>query len=229
MTRFRGLLSDYSSGDYFCELLGAPVKDGAARDGAAEQCRAEVVVKWLERTSLAQLQKRAKQSERELYNLGITFTVYSQAEVIDRILPFDMIPHILTAQDWRQIETGVSQRIVAINHFLQDIYGKGLILRDGIVPKDLVLGNANYRLEMRDVKVRHGTYMHIGGIDIVRDQAGDFCVLEDNRRTPSGVSYVIENRHLMQRTFPDLLDGVGVRGVHASRRPYGRIRRAGGL
>ena len=118
---------------------------------------------------------------------------------------------------------------MAINHFLQDIYGKGLILRDGIVPKDLVLGNANYRLEMRDVKVRHGTYVHIGGIDIVRDQAGDFCVLEDNRRTPSGVSYVIENRHLMQRTFPDLLDGVGVRGVHASRRPYGRIRRAGGL
>lgn len=132
-----------------------------------------------------------------MYNLGITFTVYSQAEVIDRTLPFDMIPRILTAQDWRQIETGVSQRIVAINHFLQDIYGKGLILRDGIVPKDLVLGNANYRLEMRDVKVRHGTYVHIGGIDIVRDQAGDFCVLEDNCRTPAGVSYVIENRHLM--------------------------------
>ena len=74
-----------------------------------------------------------------MYNLGITFTVYSQAEVIDRILPFDMIPRILTAQDWRQIETGVSQRIVAINHFLQDIYGKRLILRDGIVPKDLVI------------------------------------------------------------------------------------------
>ena len=120
-------------------------------------------------------------------------------------------------------DAGVTQRIQAINLFLGDVYGKGLILKDGVVPRDLVEGNANYRKEMRQVKVRHGTYVHIGGIDIVRDQAGEFCVLEDNCRTPSGVSYVIENRHLMQRTFPDLLDGVGVRSVSN----YGnRLRRA---
>jgi uncharacterized circularly permuted ATP-grasp superfamily protein len=128
-------------------------------------------------------------------------------------LPFDVIPRILTAKDGRIIAAGVGQRIQAINFFLGDICGKCLILKDGLVPRDLVEGNANYRPEMAEVKVRHGTYVHVGGIDIVRDQAGEFRVLEDNCRTPSGVSYVIENRHLMQRTFPNLMDGIGVRSA----------------
>ena len=100
-----------------------------------------------------------------------------------------------------------------MNLFLHDVYHGKKILKDGIVPRDLVEGNANYRPEMRGVRVRHGTYVHICGIDIVRDEAGKFCVLEDNGRNPSGVSYVVENRHLMQRAFPDLLDGAAVREV----------------
>ncbi len=204
MKRNGGLLAGYKRGEFYCEILGG--RNMPASHNA-------LVRKRLGKLPLALLRKRSRDSERELYNLGITFTVYEKAGAIDRILPFDVIPRVLSAEDWSVLDAGVKQRVKTINLFLADIYGKALVLKNGVVPKDLVLGNANYRPAMRQVKPRHGTYVHIAGIDVVRDQDGRFRVLEDNCRTPSGVSYVIENRHLMQRSFPDLMDGVGVRPV----------------
>jgi len=200
----RSVLTGYNPGKFFCEMMGS-----AARP--ADHTKA--IRARLGKMSLAELRRRAQDSERELYNLGITFTVYSQAQAIDRILPFDVIPRVLSREDWATIEAGVKQRVAALNLFLDDIYHKGRILKDGVVPRELVLGHSAYRREMRDIKLRHGTYVHICGIDVVRDETGTFRVLEDNARTPSGVSYVVENRHLMQRAFPDLMDQVRVRPV----------------
>jgi uncharacterized circularly permuted ATP-grasp superfamily protein len=201
--------ASYDQGAYFCEL-GA---DRPGDPGAAAHVRRSIAA-----IGLDALRARAAAAENDLINLGVTFTVYSEAAAIDRILPFDCIPRILTAAEWRLIEAGVKQRVAALNLFLHDIYHDAKIVKDGVVPGDLVFENANYRPEMKDFPVRFGTYVHICGIDIVRDQAGEFCVLEDNARTPSGVSYVVENRHLMLRAFPDMMAGMRLRPVD----DYGR-------
>ena len=159
------------------------------------------------------LERRARDAERELFNLGITFTVYSDRDAIDRILPFDVIPRVLSRHDWSTIESGVRQRLRALNLFLHDIYHDAHVLRDNVIPTELVKGNEHYRPEMCDFDLPHGTYIHICGTDIVRNANGEFCVLEDNGRTPSGVSYVVENRHLMMRAFPDLADGIAIANV----------------
>ena len=200
---------DYDHAPYFCELASDRAGDAGAR--AAVRTRIGAI-------GLDALRARAAAAENDLINLGITFTVYSDAEAIDRILPFDCIPRILTAAEWRVLESGVRQRVAALNLFLHDIYHERRIIRDRVIPEDLVLGNPNYRPEMVDFPVRFGTYVHICGTDIVRDTFGNFLVLEDNARTPSGVSYVVENRHLMARTFPDLMAGMRLRPVD----DYGR-------
>jgi len=189
----------YDPGPYFCELGSNRVGDA----GAGARIRSRIGALGLDA-----LRSRARAAETDLFNLGITFTVYSEANVIDRILPFDCIPRLITAAEWRHLEEGVRQRVAALNAFLDDIYHAQRILADRVVPADLVRGNPGYRPEMEDFPVRFGTYVHICGIDIVRDERGDFRVLEDNARTPSGVSYVIENRHLMLRAFPDLMAGM---------------------
>ena len=125
---------------------------------------------------------------------------------------------MITAHEWEVLEAGVKQRVAALNAFLHDIYHDRHIVKDGVVPGELVFGNSNYRAEMEGFAVRFNTYVHICGIDIVRNEAGEFRVLEDNARTPSGVSYVIENRHLMLRAFPDLMAGMRLRPVD----DYGR-------
>jgi len=139
--------------------------------------------------------------------------VYSERSAIDRILPFDLIPRVLTARDWGLIEAGIKQRVKALNLFLWDLYHDRHILKDGTLPADLVLQNKNFRPEMTDYNPPGGTYIHVAGTDIVRDAGGRFFVLEDNGRTPSGVSYVVENRHLMQRAFPDLMAGFSIEPV----------------
>src|SRR5271156_4844548 len=194
----------YNSGQYFCELAADRGDDG----GAIARLRAAICA-----IGLDALRARAASAENDLINLGITFTVYSEATAIDRILPFDCIPRVLTAAEWARIEAGGKQRVAALNAFLHDIYHARKIILDNVVPADLVFSNPNYRPEMEDFPVRFGTYVHICGIDIVRDQAGEFRVLEDNARTPSGVSYVVENRHVMLRTFPDLIAGMRLRPV----------------
>jgi uncharacterized circularly permuted ATP-grasp superfamily protein len=201
-----GLFAGYDCGGFFCEMLRRAGDSNPAID---------LIVERLGALSLEELRRRAEDAERELFNLGITFTVYSEKEAIDRILPFDLLPRVLTAGEWSVIERGVEQRVAAINLFLADVYDGQKILKDGIVPPPLVLGNANFRPEMMGFKVPGGVYAHVSGIDIVRDEAGTFMVLEDNARTPSGVSYVIENRHMMSRVLPDLMAGIRVRSVEA--------------
>ena len=203
----------YQPGHYFCELT-------VPREGDAG-VPAEVM-RRLGLIGLEALHARAAAAENDLFNLGITFTVYSDATAIDRILPFDCIPRIITASEWRCLDSGVRQRVAALNAFLHDIYHDRRIVADGIVPADLIFGNPNYRPEMEGFPVRFGTYVNICGIDIVRNETGGFQVLEDNARTPSGVSYVIENRHLMLRAFPDLMAGTRILPVD----DYGRRLRA---
>ena len=199
-----GPLAGYDHDGFWCELYGGA---SAPAPHAARVCAR------LARMDLSELRRRAQAAADELFNLGITFTIYSDRNSIDRILPFDVIPRILSVEDWRTIEAGVRQRVAALNAFLHDVYHEQRILKDDVVPPELVLGNANYRSAMQSVDLPHGTYVHVCGIDIVRDEQGALKVLEDNARTPSGVSYVIENRYLMQRAFPDLLAGIRVRKV----------------
>ncbi len=198
-----GLLCSYEA-RFFCELM----------NGLDPQHRELGLIRErLDRLDLAELRRRAAVAEAELYNLGITFTVYSDRDAIDRILPFDLIPRVITAAEWDVIERGVRQRVTAINAFLWDIYHGQKILADGVIPRALVVGNANFRPEMMGLDVPLGVYVHVDGTDIVRDQEGRFLVLEDNARTPSGVSYVIENRHMMLRVLPDLAAGIRLRPV----------------
>ena len=198
------LLSGYRQGEFYCELLG-PVEASASR--------LLKVQKRLNKLALSTLRRRSEAASQELFNLGITFTVYSEKDAIDRVLPFDVIPRVLTRSDWTVLDEGCQQRIRAINLFLHDIYNKQLCIKDGVIPGDLILKNKNYRAEMKGFTPPGGTYVHIGGIDLVRGSDGEFRVLEDNVRTPSGVSYVIENRHLTLRAFRDLVANIGIKPV----------------
>jgi len=199
-----GLLAGYDSGAFFCELT-------SRRGGNGHEIA--TILSRLGAFDFTDLSRRSAEAERELYNLGITFTVYSERDSIDRILPFDVIPRIITAPEWKELEQGVIQRVQAINLFLDDLYHDRKILKDKLIPAELVLGNSNYRPEMEGLDVACGTYAHVSGIDLIRDQEGQFRVLEDNARTPSGVSYVVENRTLMMRTFPDLMADLKIRAV----------------
>lgn len=199
-----GVLAGYDPGELFCEML---------RRGHAPDPAIAALVQRLGGLPLGLLRARAADAERELMERGITFTVYSDATAIDRILPFDLIPRVLTATEWRTLEAGVKQRVAALNAFLHDVYHNQHILKDGTVPAARVLGNPAYCRVMQDFDVPAGTYVHVCGIDIVRDHTGEFFVLEDNARTPSGVAYVVENRHLTLRVLPDLMHGMRVRPV----------------
>ena len=203
-TSVSGPLSAYDPDGFYCEMLGG---NGEAAD------HTQAIRERLNRLDLEDLRGRARDAELELYSFGITFTVYTQKDVIDRILPFDVIPRVISADTWQTIDRGVIQRVTALNLFLKDIYHDQKILKDGIIPRDLVLGNKNYCPQMEGVDVPFGTYVHINGTDLVRGDDGRFVVLEDNARCPSGVSYVVENRHLMQRSFPDLMSNIGIRPV----------------
>lgn len=198
------LFSTYDIPDFFCELMNRKTPAPPALQD---------VQKRLAHFSLADLRHRTNAAETQLYRLGITFTVYSDREAIDRVLPFDVIPRVITAAEWHHIERGVQQRVQAINLFLHDIYHDRTILRDGIIPASLVLNNPNYCEAMVGLTVPGGVYAHINGTDLIRDQSGRFLILEDNARTPSGVSYVIENRHMMLRLMPDLAAGLPLRSV----------------
>jgi uncharacterized circularly permuted ATP-grasp superfamily protein len=146
-------------------------------------------------------------------NQGITFSVYSDRRGVEKIFPFDLIPRPVSHEDWRRLEAGLLQRIDALNSFLYDIYHDRRILREGVVPAELVLESASYRPEMAGFDPPGKQYLHVVGTDLIRDQAGQFRVLEDNGRTPSGVSYVLENRVVMKKVFPQLFEDIHVRRV----------------
>jgi uncharacterized circularly permuted ATP-grasp superfamily protein len=198
-----GLFRNYAPGAHYCEYFGKAGSQPANPD----------LIQRLARYAERSLRQRNKAAEQALYDLGITFTVYSGDGSIDRVLPFDLIPRPIQAAEWAILEAGIIQRIEAVNCFLRDIYGARKIIADGIVPADLILKNKNYLKEMEGVEPPGGVYTHVSGTDLIRDADGVFRVLEDNCRTPSGVSYVVENRHLMRRSFPDLMDGMNVRAV----------------
>ena len=159
---------------------------------------------WLERTPTDVLELKRHEADLIFRRLGITFAVYGEGGDTERLIPFDIIPRILSADEWRFLKSGLVQRVKALNLFIADIYGKREIIRAGKIPSNLVLRNAQYRPEMEGVALPHGVYTHVAGIDIVRTAERQFYVLEDNLRTPSGVSYMLENREVMMRLFPEL-------------------------
>lgn len=163
------------------------------------------VYSFLKNISLETLTHKEELAKRLFMSQGITFTVYSSGEGIEKIFPFDIIPRIITGRDWAYIETGLKQRLKALNLFLKDMYSSQFILKDNIVPFDMVYSCPHYLREMQHLEVPHDIYVHIAGIDLIRDSDGTFYVLEDNLRTPSGVSYMIENREVTKRIFPDLI------------------------
>lgn len=159
---------------------------------------------WLREVEPAVLDYRRREAELVFRRIGITFAVYSDVEAQERLIPFDVLPRILAAAEWDVLRHGLEQRVRAINLFLKDIYTRRDILRAGLIPEDLVFRNPVFRPEMNGHRVPHDIYVHVAGIDVVRVDEGTFYVLEDNVRTPSGVSYMLENREIMLRLFPEL-------------------------
>jgi uncharacterized circularly permuted ATP-grasp superfamily protein len=183
--------------------------DGVPRPAAA------VLATTLERLGLAELRDRQRIAELDILTMGITFTVYSDGENIDRAWPFDIIPRIISGREWSQIERGLVQRLRALNAFIDDVYGERRIVAAGVFPAELIADNANYRPECQGVRPKFGVWAHICGSDLVRDADGQMYVLEDNLRVPSGVSYVLENRAVAKRAFAEVFQRQSIRPVDA--------------
>lgn len=177
------------------EMFSAP---GAAQPHYAAYWR------WLEGVSMDTVERKRKEADLLFHRVGITFNVYGAEEGTERLIPFDSVPRIIPASEWTLLERGLLQRVRAMNLFLHDIYHEQEILRAGRVPADQVLANAHYQPCMQGIDLPNEVYAHIAGVDLIRNSDGDYYVLEDNLRTPSGVSYMIENRRMMMRLYPEL-------------------------
>lgn len=175
-------------------------------NGGPQQPRPEfsALSQWVADTPPGELQRRQQAAETAFRQLGITFAVYGDSDAAERIIPFDIVPRIFLQSEWQRLSEGLVQRVEAINAFLEDIYGDARILKEGIVPPELVLLNDQFRPEVNRIRPPHGVWAHICGIDLVRTGPDEFYVLEDNARTPSGVSYMLENREAMLRLCPEL-------------------------
>ena len=184
----------------FDEMTGRP--NGQAAEGVRSAYAA--LKEWLETCPPDFFDTRRSQAELFFRRIGITFAVYGDNQSTERLIPFDIIPRVLTKPEWELLERGLKQRVTALNAFLGDLYGAQECIMAGVVPADLVYRNPHYRLEMLGCPPPHGVYVHIAGIDVVRVDEDTFYVLEDNARTPSGVSYMLENREVMMRLFPEL-------------------------
>jgi uncharacterized circularly permuted ATP-grasp superfamily protein len=187
--------NQYDPGNFHDEMISSP---GQARTAA------RVLANYLKSLSDQQLARRQRAAELAIEEMGITFTVYSEGENIDRAWPFDIIPRIIPLKEWRQIEAGLVQRITALNLFIQDVYNERRIVKDRIFPEAVLASSKNYLPQCEGVTPRFGVWAHICGSDLVRDRDGTVYVLEDNLRVPSGVSYMIENRSVAKRVFPEL-------------------------
>jgi uncharacterized circularly permuted ATP-grasp superfamily protein len=199
-------LGGYDPGAFYDEMFAAP---GVPRPHYARLHAA------LETLGPEQFRSRSALADRSLLHKGITFTVYGDRHGTERPWPLDLIPRILPADEWDHLERGLKQRIFALNAFVYDVYHEGLILSDGVVPRELVVSARGYRPEMLDVDPPGGIYCHIVGTDLIRDRDGRFLVLEDNLRSPSGVSYVLQNRQIMTRVLGDLFARAPVRPVES--------------
>lgn len=159
----------------------------------------------IRKLNLPDLQQKDRLASELFMSQGITFTVYSDNEGIERIFPYDIIPRIITSSEWDHIEAGIKQRLTALNLFLKDIYHDQQIIKDNIIPAALIATCPHFTREVFGIRVPYDIYVHIAGIDLIRGDDGTFYILEDNLRTPSGVSYMLENREVTKRIFPDLL------------------------
>ncbi|MFM5147478.1 circularly permuted type 2 ATP-grasp protein [Aeromonas rivipollensis] len=159
---------------------------------------------WLHQTDEKSIERKREEADLLFHRVGITFNVYGDGDGAERLIPFDSIPRIIPAKEWQHLDKGIRQRVTALNAFLHDIYHDQRILKAGVIPAAQILTNAQYQPCMQGVDLHRNTYVHITGVDIIRNSDGDYYVLEDNLRTPSGVSYMLENRKMMMRLFPEL-------------------------
>ncbi|WP_429159090.1 circularly permuted type 2 ATP-grasp protein [Aeromonas media] len=159
---------------------------------------------WLHQTDEKSIERKREEADLLFHRVGITFNVYGDGDGAERLIPFDSIPRIIPAREWQHLDKGIRQRVTALNAFLHDIYHDQRILKAGVIPAAQILTNAQYQPCMQGVDLHRSTYVHITGVDIIRNSDGDYYVLEDNLRTPSGVSYMLENRKMMMRLFPEL-------------------------
>ncbi|MFM5587633.1 circularly permuted type 2 ATP-grasp protein [Aeromonas rivipollensis] len=159
---------------------------------------------WLHQTDEKSIERKREEADLLFHRVGITFNVYGDGDGAERLIPFDSIPRIIPAREWQHLDKGIRQRVTALNAFLHDIYHEQRILKAGMIPAAQILTNAQYQPCMQGVDLHRNTYVHITGVDIIRNSDGDYYVLEDNLRTPSGVSYMLENRKMMMRLFPEL-------------------------
>jgi uncharacterized circularly permuted ATP-grasp superfamily protein len=192
--------------------LGLPYDEMFSRNGEVHPHYAALDGR-LTTLPTGELTRRQQACELSFLHQGITFTVYNDNQATERIIPTDLLPRIVTAKEWARIDAGLKQRITALNLFLRDIYGDGRVLKDGVVPRSMIYGSKHYRREMRGLPVPHGAYINVCGSDLVRNEKGDFVVLEDNLRVPSGVSYMLANRDVVRRAFPAVFRSMNVRAI----------------
>ncbi|MDQ2659099.1 MAG: circularly permuted type 2 ATP-grasp protein [Verrucomicrobiota bacterium] len=196
--------SGYEVGGFFDEMFAGP---GEVRPHYSK------LLERFKEMERAEFERKRELAASTFLTQGITFTVYNDDQGTERIFPFDLVPRIIPAKEWDMVERGLTQRITALNLFLHDIYHAQSILRDGVIPKSIVWEATSFRPEFMNFAVPRNVYIHICGTDLIRDGEGNYLVLEDNARCPSGVSYVLENRQAMKRVFPTLLGQYRVRPV----------------
>jgi uncharacterized circularly permuted ATP-grasp superfamily protein len=196
--------SDYQTEGFFDEMFTA---DGQIRPHYRK------VLETISGLTVEEFEQKRAAVDLSFFRQGITFTVYGDEAGTERIFPFDMIPRIIPQSEWRRLEEGLSQRITALNLFLNDIYNDQKIISDGVIPAHYIHSAKHFRREFMGIKVPHDIYIHICGTDLIRDDKGEYLVLEDNARCPSGVSYMLENRQALKRTFPKLFPLAGVEPV----------------
>ena len=197
-------LNAYDPEDFYDELFLAK---GQPRAQAAS------LMEWMQALGIKQLQQHQQTAQIALFKLGVTFNVYSDDQGVEKIFPFDIIPRIISAQEWQKLEKGLKQRIAALNLFLGDIYGEQKILKDGKIPAEIINSAKGFLKPCLSIKPVSGIWCHITGTDLVRDRDGQWYVLEDNLRVPSGISYVLDNRRVMKTTFPDIFQTMAVKPV----------------
>ncbi len=196
--------SNYDPGQFYDELFesrGVPRAD------------AQTLIDRIESLTMPELQRRQRAAQSALFKMGVTFNVYSDDQGTEKIFPFDIVPRIVSASEWATLDKGLKQRIEALNQFLADIYGDQKIIKDGIIPAELIESASGFHKVCMGLKPPKGIWCHITGSDLVRDRNGNWLVLEDNLRCPSGVSYVLENRRVMKSTFPQVFQQVPIRPV----------------
>src|ERR1700730_18258086 len=194
----------YQTGPFFDEMF---------EPGCEPRAAARALVQLIETMTDGELLRRQQSAERALLHMGITFNVYGDSAGTERIFPFDLVPRIVAAAEWNGIEQGLKQRIRALNLFIDDVYHDQKIIKDGVIPAEIVRTASSFRKQCIGLNPPDGVWCHITGTDLVRDRDGQIYVLEDNLRCPSGVSYVLQNRVVMKRTFPQVFEWSRIRPV----------------